>query len=129
MQRQKIKAYRCKIQYDTRIMCKDDYNHDLPQFQRNDFWYFDKSTCSSSIYPFEKENHGKLRNQNDATTNFQLFLRILYFSYKFLNCDTGQVIFRQMWQLFFSLLVRALSPQIFCSIFFSFLILFILFLY
>ena len=121
-------THRCQIQHDTRIVCKNDNNHDIPIFQRYDFGYVDQSTCASSICSFEKENHGKLRNQNDATANFQLFLRILYFFYKFLNCDTGQVFFRQIVRLFFSLFVRALSPQFFCPIFFSFLILLYYFL-
>ena len=96
MQWKENEANRCQIQYDTRIVRENDNNHDLPFIQRYDFGYFDQSTCASSIYSFEKENRGKLRNQNDATENFQLFLRILYFFYKFSNCDTGQVFFRQM---------------------------------
>ena len=129
MQRQKNKAYRCKIQYDTRIMCKDDYNHDLPQFQRNDFWYFDKSTCSSSIYPFEKENHGKLRNQNDATENFQLFLRILYFFLQILKLWYGPSIFPPNVTLYFSAFWFGLRPPNFFVLYFSFLIFFIFLLY
>ncbi len=95
MQWQENETHRCQIQYDTRVVCKNDNNHDLPRFQRYDFGYFDQSSCSSSIYSFEKKDNGKLRNQIDVTANFQLFLIFCIFFTKILNCDTGQVFFRQ----------------------------------
>ena len=82
MQWQENETYRRQTQHDSIIMCKDDYHHDIPCIQRYDFGYFNKSSCSSSIYLFEEKNYGKLRDQNDATAHFQLFLIFVFFLQK-----------------------------------------------